>query len=260
MSTQPEVVLDLDLPSGGRVRTTWTSACNESGPGEGRGWAWVQHGFMRSGADLAGLAGLLARDGYAVVRPDIPSLRPTRSMHDARWLTEVALTIARAVDVGIPQSRGIHASGPWALLGHSAGGAVAVHVAACLAARHRDPGSQDAGVSALLLLDPVDTVGGLLAAALPGVMVAGAHRGLVHACRPSRCNRGGATVRALADLGWPVVHHPGLAHPDPERIPASGLAEDVPDAPAWLGALCGTPGSGADVAALARQIRGELLD
>ena len=244
-SAQPDLVLALDLPSGGRVRTTWTPPI-----GEGRGWAWLQHGFTRSGADLAGLAGLIARAGYAVVRPDIPSLRPTRSMHDARWLTEVALTVSRAVEVGIPQSRGIEASGPWALVGHSAGGAVAVHVAACLAARHRGP-----EVSSLVLLDPVDTVGGLLSGALTG-----APRGLVHACRPSRCNRGGATVQELARLGWPVTHHPGLAHPDPERIPASALAEDVPDAPAWLGALCGTPGSRADVAVLARAVRAELLD
>jgi len=243
-SAEPEFVLSLDLPSGGRVRTTWTAPV-----GDGRGWAWVQHGFMRSGAGLAGLAGLLARAGYAVVRPDIPSLRPTGSMHDARWLTEVALTVSRAVDVGIPQSRGVQASGPWSLLGHSAGGAVVVHAAACLAARHRGP-----GVASLLLLDPVDTVGGLLSAALPG-----APRGLVHACRPSRCNRGGATVRELADRGWPVIDHPGLAHPDPERIPASARAEDVPDAPAWLGAVCGAPGSREDVAALARQIRDEFL-
>ena len=245
VNAEPEVVLALDLPSGGRVRTTWTAPV-----GDERGWAWVQHGFMRSGAGLAGLAGLLARSGYAVVRPDIPSLRPTRSMHDARWLTEVALTVSRAVEVGIPQSRGVQASGPWSLLGHSAGGAVAVHVAACLSARHRGP-----GVASLVLLDPVDTVGGLLSGALPG-----APRGLVHACRPSRCNRGGATVRELAGVGWPVTDHPGLAHPDPERIPASALAADVPHAPAWLGALCGAPGSREDVAALARQVREEVLD
>lgn len=240
-----EVVLSLDLPSRGRVRTTWTAPV-----GDGRGWAWVQHGFLRSGAGLAGLAGLLSRAGYAVVRPDIPSLRPTRSMHDPRWLTDVALTVSRAVDVGIPQSRGIESAGPWSLLGHSAGGAVVVHVAACLAARHRG-----AGVASLLLLDPVDTVGGILSAALPG-----APRGLVHACRPSRCNRGGATVRDLAGRDWPVIDHPGLAHPDPERIPASARAQDVPEAPGWLGALCGTPGSREDVAALARQIRDEVAE
>lgn len=248
-SAEPEIVLALDLPSGGRVRTTWTAARHEPAAGEGRGWAWVQHGFMRSGADLAGLAGLLASAGYAVVRPSIPSLRPVRSMHDPGWLTEVALTVSRAVEVGIPQSRGIRAAGPWSLIGHSAGGAVAVHVAACLAARHRG-----AGIASLLLLDPVDTVGGLLATAVPG-----APRGLVHACRPSRCNRGGVTVRQLADRGWPVLDHPGLAHPDPERIPATILAADVPDAPAWLGALCGPPGSREDVAALAAEIRAEMV-
>lgn len=249
LTAQPQVVLALDLPSGGRVRTLWTAPAPTATGGEGRGWVWLQHGFTRSGADLAGLAGLLADAGYAVVRPDIPSFRPTRSMHDARWLTEVALTVARAVDVGIPQARGVRAAGAWSLVGHSAGAAVAVHVAACLDARHGD-----AGVASVVLLDPVDTVGRLLAAALPG-----APQGTVHACRPSRCNRHGATVRTLAGQGWPVVEHLGLAHPDPERIPASGRAEDVPDAPAWLGAVCGRPGSPADVADLASQVRADLV-
>lgn len=238
------MVLALDLPSGGRVRTTWTAPKSE-----GRGWAWVQHGFLRSGAGLAGLAGLLSAAGFAVVRPDIASLRPTRSMHDPSWLTEVALTIARAVDIGIPQSRGVVAPGGWTLIGHSAGGAVAVHAAACLAARHAGE-----RVDSLVLLDPVDTVGGILGAALPG-----SPRGTVHACRPSRCNRQGATARFLADEGWPVFDHPDLAHPDPERIPADGLPETVADAPAWLGALCGTPGSGEAVAVLARQVRAEVV-
>ena len=250
ITAQPEVVLALDLPSGGRVRTVWTAPVGTAPMGEGRGWAWLQHGFMRSGAGLAGLAGFLARAGYAVVRPDIPSLRPTRSMHDARWLTEVTLTVSRAVDVGIPQARGVRAAGAWSLIGHSAGAAVAVHAAACLDARHGG-----AGVASLVLLDPVDTVGGLLAAALPG-----APRGNVHACRPSRCNRHGVTVRMLAGQGWPVVEHPGLAHPDPERIPASGRPEDVADAPAWLGTLCGKPGSREDVADLATEVRAELLE
>lgn len=241
LTARPQVVLALDLPSGGRVRTTWTAP-----HAQGRGWAWLQHGFLRSGASLDGLAGFLAAQGYAVVRPDIPSLRPTRSMHEARWLTEVALTVGRAVDAGVPQARGIHAAGPWAMLGHSAGGAVVVHSAACFQASGRP-------VASVILLDPVDTVGHLLARALPGAPL-----GRVHACRPSRCNRHGDTVRALGALGWPVAEHPGLAHPDPERIPASGLAADVPDVPAWLGALCGTPGSGQDVAALARAVLADL--
>ena len=249
-----DVVLALDLPSGGCVRTTWTPPI-----GEGTGWAWVQHGFLRRGGDLDGLAGLLAGAGLAVVRPDIASLRPRRSLHDVRWLTEVALTISRAVEAGIPQSRGVDARGAWSLVGHSAGGAVAVHAAACLHANDRP-------VAGVILLDPVDTVGGLLAGSLPGAArqgrlgrPAGPALGIVHACRPSRCNRQGSTVRALAGAGWPVVDHPGLAHPDPERIPADAAAASVPDAPAWLGAVCGPPGSGAEVAELARAVRDQVV-
>lgn len=238
-------MLALDLPSGGRLRTTWTAP-----QGEPRGWAWVQHGFMRHAADLAGLAGLLAGAGFGVVRPDIATLRPVRSLHDARWLTEVALTVARAVDVGIPQSRGIEAGGPWAVLGHSAGAAVAVHVAGCLEAR---PSGE--AVASLVLLDPVDTVGGILGSALPGVS-----RGIVHACRPSRCNRQGATVAVLALQGWPVKHHPGLAHPDPERIPPDARPGSVPAPSPWLARVCGAPGSPAEVAELARAVRGEVVN
>lgn len=239
-------MLALDLPSGGRLRTTWTAP-----QGEPRGWAWVQHGFMRHAADLAGLAGLLAGAGFGVVRPDIATLRPVRSLHDARWLTEGALTVARAVEMGIPQARGIEAAGPWAVLGHSAGAAVAVHVAGCFEA---GPGLEP--VASLVLLDPVDTVGGILGSALPGVR----RPGIVHACRPSRCNRQGATVRALDRQGWPVVHHPGLAHPDPERIPPDALPGSVPAPAPWLARVCGAPGTPDAVAALAREVRGEVVN
>lgn len=251
----PDAVIDLDLPGGGRVRTSWTAPARP-----GIGWAWVQHGFSRRGRDLAGLALLLSRAGIAVVRPDIGSWTPRRSLHDARWLTSVALTIGRAVEVGIPQARGVDAEGPWALVGHSAGGAVAVHAAACLGSRV--PGGLP--VSALVLLDPVDTVGGLLADALastsPGsealLPVVRRH---VHALRPSRCNRHGATVEDLQARGWPVIRHPGLSHPDPERIPADAAAASVPEPAPWLGLACGEPGSAADVAALGRQVRDDVL-
>ena len=250
-------MLALTLPSGGRVRTTWTPPT-----GRGGGWAWLQHGFLRGSRQLDGLAGLLSAAGLAVVRPDLPSLRPARSIHDARWLTEVAFTIGRAVDVGLPQSRGIVAQGPWTFVGHSAGAAVAVHVAACLAARHGDtsrPGATTAAVdgAALILLDPVDTVGGLMDAALrAGEPPRAAH---VHACRPSRCNRHGATIGVLAERGWPVTHHLGLAHPDPERIPADCRPGSVPGPDPWLARICGSPGSPADVAALASQVRAQVL-
>jgi len=239
------VVLALALPSGGSVRTTWTAP-----DGQARGWAWVQHGFARRGDDLAGLAGLLNRSGFAVVRPDIASWRPRRSMHDAGWLTEVALTLGRAVDSGLPQTRGVAADGPWVLAGHSAGAAVVTHGAACLGARHGA-----APVASLILLDPVDTVGGLLTAALgSGGVASSVH---VHACRPSRCNRHGATVGLLDERGWPVTWHPGLAHPDPERIPPDAQAGSVPAPSPWLARVCGELGDPADIAELARLVRAQ---
>ena len=199
---------------------------------------------------MNGVAGLLASLGYAVVRPDIPSLRPVRSMHDTRWLTEVSVTIARAVESGIPAPRGVDADGPWTFVGHSAGAAVVVHAAACMDAR------QAAATAALVLLDPVDTVGGLLSASLPAVD--GGPGGIVHACRPSRCNRHGSTVRFLAGQGWPVIEHPGLAHPDPERIPAEPVPAHVESPSPLLARICGTPGTAAAVMALADQLRADL--
>ena len=239
-------MLDLRLPSGGRIRTTWDAPA-----GHGRGWAWVQHGFTRHASHLTGLAGLLAAAGLAVVRPDVGSFGLTRSIHDAGWITEVAITIARAIETGIPQSRGIHATGPWSILGHSAGGAVAVHVASCLATRH-----QGVPVRALVLLDPVDTPRRLLAGSLDGTAMAAVGR--VHAFRPSRCNRGGATAGMLAQAGWPVLDHPELAHPDPERIPADAQESSVGAADPRLSRLCGPPGAPADIVGLARRVEAEM--
>jgi alpha-beta hydrolase superfamily lysophospholipase len=257
-----DLVLDFDVPLGGRVRTTWTaprlggrsgSADPRAIPSEARGWAWLQHGFGRRASALAGCAGMLASLGIAVVRPDIAWWRPKRSMHDATWLTAMSVTLARAVEAGIPQARGVGVGAPavWTLVGHSAGGAVVGHAAACLEAR--EPGS----VAILVLLDPVDTVGGLLAGALPaldGAADGGLRaRSRVHACRPSRCNRRGATVADLRARRWAVTDH-DLSHPDPERIPASGPAL-APDP--WAARLCGAPGSGAEVLALTDAVRAE---
>jgi pimeloyl-ACP methyl ester carboxylesterase len=201
---------------------------------------------------MRGLAELLADDGWAVVCPDIPSLLPRRSMHDPRWLTEVALTLGRAVDAGVPQARGVVGDGFWSFVGHSAGAAVVVHAAACIDARH--PGPEGAG--ALVLLDPVDTVGSLLAQALPGIDPRRPRR--VFACRPSRCNRHGATVEELRRVGWPVSDDLDLAHPDPERIPGVLRAQDVPAASPWLVRICGAPGSPDHVLGLGSGVRDAL--
>ena len=254
-----DLVLDLDVPLGGRVRTTWTAPV-----GTPRGWAWLQHGFARRASALAGCAQLLASEGIAVVRPDIAWWRPRRSMHDPTWLTAASVTIARAVEVGLPQARGVGAGAPgtWTLVGHSAGGAVVAHAAACLQARqHRVTGTGGgddiASVAALVLLDPVDTVGGLLAGALPALEPEIRDSSTVHACRPSRCNRHGVTVADLARRGWSVADHPGLSHADPERIPPSLAGPALPP-DLWAARVCGQPGSGADVLTLAAAVSSEV--
>jgi len=246
-------VLDLDVPIGGRVRTTWTAPT-----GTPRGWAWLQHGFGRRASALAGCAQLLAGEGIAVVRPDIAWWRPRRSMHDATWLTAASVTIARAVEVGLPQARGVGAGAPpmWTMVGHSAGGAVVAHAAACMQARAVGDGLSR--VAGMVLLDPVDTVGGLLTSVLPALEPDLRDRSQVHACRPSRCNRQGATVAELGSRGWAVTEHPGLSHADPERIPASRSGPALPP-DRWAARVCGMPGSGADVLDLTAQVSAEAV-
>ena len=219
--------LDLRVPGAGHIRTVWTPAAG--GP---RGWAWLQHGFARTSAGLAGLASGLAAQGICVVRPDLRSLTPRRSMHDRAYLTAVTLTLAAAVDEGTVAARGVPVSGPWLGVGHSAGAAVVVHAAAVLASRPVD-------IAGLILLDPVDTVGGLLAGSLPeipGIPI------VAFACPPSRCNRQGRAalqLRARAD----VVDLPLLSHADPERIPGDLRASSVPPAGRVVTAMCGRGGS-----------------
>ena len=244
-----DFLLDLDVPLRGRLRTTWTAPV-----GVPRGWAWVQHGFGRRASELTGLAQLLAHEGIAVVRPGIAWWRPRRSMHDRTWLTAAAVTVARAVEIGLPQARGVGAGAPpvWVLVGHSAGGAVAAHAAACFEARV--PGS----AAGLVLLDPVDTVGHLLAGDLPALEPDLRARASVHACRPSRCNRRGATVADLRARGWAVTDHPGLSHADPERIPGAPAGPSLAPDP-WAARVCGAPGSGAEVLALADQVRAQVV-
>lgn len=209
------------------MRTVWTPAS-----GEPRGWAWLQHGFARTGSSLAGLAGALAARGVCVVRPELRSLTPRRSMHDRAYLTAVTLTLAAAVDEGAVSARGVPVSGPWLGIGHSAGAAVVVHAAAVLASRPVD-------IAGLILIDPVDTVGGLLAGSLseiPGVPI------VAFACPPSRCNRQGQTARRLT-VRADVIPLPGLSHADPERIPGDLRVTSVPPPGRAVSAICGRGGS-----------------
>ena len=238
------VVLDLSVPAGGRVRTAWRPAV-----GEVKGWVWVQHGFSRRARNMAGVAELLSAHGYVTVAPDIATLRPWRSMHDATWLTSVAATMARAVEVGLIEGRGIPVGGPWLGVGHSAGAAIVAHAAMVLRATHRsDALPRTVDVAGLALLDPVDSVGGLFARALPTL------DGLpleAQTCRPSSCNRQGILGDELARSGRLVAAYPNLNHGDPERIPRRLDVGDVPAPSRAIAAVCGAPGSPNDVLAMA---------
>jgi hypothetical protein len=95
-----------------------------------------------------------------------------------------------------------------------------------------------------VLLDPVDTAGHLLAdARLTGPLA-------IAGLRPSRCNRGGATLAELRHRGWSTTSFPELSHADPERIPASLSSGDVGAAGWWVSRACGPGGPPADVARL----------
>ena len=204
--------------------------------------AWLQHGFARRPGHLDGLAAALAGAGLRVVRPALASLSPRRSVLDAGYLTAVALTVATALPRGTPRI---------AVLGHSAGAAVATHVAGVLAER---PGPPVAGA---VLIDPVDTIGHLLAASLPALTELG-DRVAVAALRPSRCNRHGAGA-ALIARGCPAAGHrawPDLGHADPERIPGDLAVDDIAPAGLAVRIACGPPGPAADIAALGAWIVG----
>lgn len=269
MVHQVNVVLDLSVPAGGRVRTTWRPAA-----GAPLGWIWVQHGFSRSARHMAGVAELLSARGYVTVAPDIATLRPWRSMHDVTWLTSVATTIARAIEVGLLDSRGIPTAGPMIGVGHSAGAAIVAHAAMVLGSIHRgdrsDANVQDGShaargapsgdgqaqrarvaapidVAGLALLDPVDSIGQLFARALPSLDAVPIDS---LTCRPSRCNRQGILGAELARSGRPVAAHPDLNHGDPERIPAQLHANVVPAPSRAIAAVCGPPGSPGEVVAL----------
>lgn len=183
----------------------------------------VLHGFARSARNMAGIAGFLANRGCLTVRPSIPSFTARRSLHDPVWLDDFGVQIIAAVR---ERALGMPLIG----IGHSAGGAVVA-------------GWSD-HLDGLLLLDPVDRHHRVRRCAAdprhPPVRVITAD--------PSACNRHGRTVRMLADVGcvepgrtWTRID--GTSHPDPERVPATGLAADVPDPDPLARLACGSSGS-----------------
>lgn len=239
----PGDVAYLDLSVPGRhdmhVRAQWTPAAGES---PSIGWAWLQHGFARHGRHLDGVAAVLSGAGIAVLRPDLRSCAPHRSLHDREFIAGVVSAVVRALEYDVP---GGHAA-RWIGVGHSAGAAVVATAAARMVERGQPP-------AGLVLLDPVDTVGHLLAGSLPGISEVDV---TVLACPPSRCNRHGATVDALESRHRTSIERlPGLSHADPERIPATLRTGDVKPSARGVTWACGRGGTPAAVIDLGERAR-----
>lgn len=194
---------------------------------------WLQHGFARGPRHLAGLAGALRAVGLEVTCPALASLRPRRSLHDRDHLISLGRALRRA------------GTGPLVGIGHSAGAAAVFAAAGVL--------------DAVVCLDPVDTVGGVMAGTQAEVLDLGVPV-IVVALRPSRCNRHGQTVRTLTELidsgrlhGW-TRRYPDLGHADPERIPADLTVRSVPPESRWVRLACGAAGPPSGVVALGRDV------
>lgn len=185
----------------------------------------IQHGFARTPEHLAGLAGAAAANGFLVVRPRVPSLRPRNSLQDEAWLDTLGAEVRAAI-----QRRAGHLG--IIGVGHSAGAAV-------VSGWSRD-------LDGLILLDPVDRHGRIdrLGRTDPG----GDEPPIrVISAEPSSCNRHGLAARRLAAAGciragstWTLIN--GTAHPDPERIPASLAPADVADSDLLARLVCGRGG------------------
>ena len=183
----------------------------------------VQHGFARSPQKMAGIAGLLGDRGFLAVRPSIPSFRIRRSLHDATWLDAFGDRIVAVLHERAP---GVPVFG----IGHSAGAAVVAGWSGLL--------------DAIVLLDPVDRHSRIDRCAAdsqrPPMRVITAD--------PSACNRHGRATRMLADRGcveadrtW--VRIEGTSHADPERVPVSLHARDVPASDPLARWACGPGGT-----------------
>lgn len=172
--------------------------------GDGAPLAVLQHGFTRTPRALDGLAGCLADRGISSVRPWLRSLRRADGFNDPGHLAELGREISAA------------AAGRALIgIGHSAGAAAVVHMAA-----------ESGRFRGLLLIDGVDSPWrpmsrGLSALAdVPILVVAG---------EPSPCNRHGEAIGLLAARrpGALGVRITGGGHGDIERVRVGRRARAV---------------------------------
>jgi pimeloyl-ACP methyl ester carboxylesterase len=137
-------------------------------------WAVLLHGFTRNGSHLETLAQALFADGIGSIRPDLGSFNWFRSVNNATYLDRVAQRIGATL------------TGPAVLIGHSAGGAAAAHVASRLD-----------DVAGIVFVDANESPTHLIERAWPDI----SHLPTFAICAPpSRCNRDGAFAR------WAQLH------------------------------------------------------
>lgn len=210
---------------------------------------WLQHGFARSGERMADLADRLAADGLLVVAPTVDALGGC-SLSDSTSIVAGIAEVLRA-----PQGGALLASARTAgvpgeslpsdlvLVGHSAGGAAMTGVAAELV----EVDAADA-LRLVLLLDPVESRNGTMAASLPSLA---AVELLTIAGDPGPCNAEGSGPAALAGARdrFHGVRINGGCHCDPEGD-STNLACTL---------VCGTPDD-EHVALLQRLASGWIAD
>ncbi|WP_433560343.1 hypothetical protein ACQP1O_21765 [Nocardia sp. CA-151230] len=215
-----------------------------------RGLVWLQHGFARTAANVASLAGTLSAAGYLVFAPSLPFVNPSgctlQNLGDnTPFLDTVADLFATADDPAGALARSLAAAASTAglsapalprqfvFIGHSAGAEAVEYVAHRLHTTQPDAWSTLRG---LILLDPVKSFLGnntdaaltdLDRTPLPVLTVSGP---------PGLCNTFGSgttAVRTLLHRSFVGVRLPSGAHTD-----AEGASSDV------AGELaCGVPQS-----------------
>ncbi|MFD6159852.1 hypothetical protein ACFWF7_36125 [Nocardia sp. NPDC060256] len=218
--------------------------------GTPKGMIWLQHGFARSNANIAGLGTAFAEAGYLVFAPSLPFIDLAgctlqNLTGNTGFLGAIATLFATAEspDSVLAQSlsaAAAHAGRPelrlpeqYAFVGHSAGGEAVEYVAHRLHADH--PGTWG-GLRGLVVLDPVKSFVGdntdraladLDNTALPILAVSGP---------PSLCNAFGTGTDALRTR----LHrsYVGIRISTGVHTDAEGTSVDT------LGSLlCGTPES-----------------
>lgn len=181
--------------------------------GTPKGLIWVQHGFLRSGSNMADLASKYAAQGYIAFAPTLPTANIYGCTledigNNTDFLDNVADLFGLAADPSGQLARSFAAAVksagrsdlaalPAALLlsGHSAGGEAVIYVANRL--RTAYPDAWD-GLRGLVLLDPVNSViGDNMASGLEGVDNDTALSVLTVSAAPELCNSLGAGTALL---------------------------------------------------------------